>query len=729
MTHPAMTQPTASARIRPLAAVILTLALLIGSLAAAAPARAITWGPKLCDTFAGCTAKGYGSAGYEAVYRQSFWNMYAGHNCTNYVAYRVQKAGVMRFVRAGYGNAYQWGPEAVRAGLTVDKGTPRVGDIAWWDRSAIGGSGLGHVAWVERVDAAAGTFTVSEDNYSADFDWRTYRISEVSGFIRLAKPAMTQSPIPTVSGSATVGGTLTAWAGTWAPGTKLGYEWLRDGWMIAGATGATYRPTLADGGHTLSARVTGALAGYTTTSRTSGALSVPVPPLGPSPTPVLSGKVRVGTTLTVNPGSWGPAPVSLAIQWLRDGAAISGATKATYTPVVADMGHAISARVTGTKAGYAVTARTSTAFTVPFYAFTAAPTPTLAGKVLVGRTLTMSPGTWTPAPATLALQWLRDGVPIAGATKASYVLTEADGGHRISARVTASKPTYATTARDSTSYAVPALPALTAAPVPTLAGKVQVSRTLTLTTGSWAPAPVGLTIAWLRDGVPIPGATKATYVVAEADAAHGISARVTGAKSGYATTVRVSTSYAVPPLLAMTASPEPTLAGKVQVSRTLTVTPGAWAPEPVTLAIQWLRDGAPIRGAVDTAYVVTEADSGHRISARVTGSKVLYATTVRESASYLVPPPLALTASPVPTLAGKVLVGRTLTVSPGTWEPAPVTLRIQWLRDGVGIAGATKATYLVAAADKAHAISARVTGSKLGYATTVRVSTAYVVAY
>ncbi|MBF0815065.1 CHAP domain-containing protein [Microbacterium paludicola] len=346
---------------RALAALLATLALVVSSLVFVAPAQAITWGPKLCDGFAACAAKGYGNAGYQSVYKQSFWNMYGGHNCTNYVAYRMQKAGIPRFVRVGYGNAYQWGAEAKAAGLAVDKGTPRVGDVAWWDRAAIGGSGLGHVAYVEKVDVRAGTFTVSEDNYSSDFDWRVYRISEVSGFIRVAKPSLPASPIPTVSGSAVVGGTLTARPGTWAPtGVALTYRWLRNGAAISGATKSTYRVVTADAGTKVSVQVTGAKAGYTTTTRRSAAVSVPLLAMS-APVPTITGTLRVGSTLTANPGAWAPSGVVLTYQWLRAGQPIAGATARTYRLAAADKGKAISVRVTGKKANYATTARTSKA--------------------------------------------------------------------------------------------------------------------------------------------------------------------------------------------------------------------------------------------------------------------------------------------------------------------------------------------------------------------------------
>jgi hypothetical protein len=64
----------------------------------------------------------------------------------------------------------------------------------------------------------------------------------------------------------------------------------------------------------------------------------------------------------------------------------------------------------------------------------------------VGQTLHTDGGAWLPTDAIRTYQWLRDGLPIPGATQASYTLTSADWGQnfygedfrkRISVRVTA----------------------------------------------------------------------------------------------------------------------------------------------------------------------------------------------------------------------------------------------------------------------------------------------------
>lgn len=84
----------------------------------------------------------------------------------------------------------------------------------------------------------------------------------------------------------------------------------------------------------------------------------------------------------------------------------------------------------------------------------------------------------------------------------------------------------------------------------------------------------------------------------------------------------------------------------------------------------------------------------------------------------------AVLAGPVPTITGTRKVGYTLTAVPGTWGPAPVTLRYQWYRSGAAITGATAKTYLLSGLDAGKQISVKVSGSKIGHMPVIKASTA-----
>jgi hypothetical protein len=65
-----------------------------------------------------------------------------------------------------------------------------------------------------------------------------------------------------------------------------------------------------------------------------------------------------------------------------------------------------------------------------------------------------------------------------------------------------------------------------------------------------------------------------------------------------------------------------------------------------------------------------------------------------------------------PTIAGTTTSGQTLTCTPAPspWVPAANSYLYQWYRSDAAIAGATAATYVLAAADIGHKMKCRVTG-------------------
>lgn len=81
---------------------------------------------------------------------------------------------------------------------------------------------------------------------------------------------LTNTVVPAVTGTATVGSTLTAGNGTWsASPDSYVYQWKRGGVPITGATASTYVLVSADSGQTVSVRVTAIKALYTSASATS----------------------------------------------------------------------------------------------------------------------------------------------------------------------------------------------------------------------------------------------------------------------------------------------------------------------------------------------------------------------------------------------------------------------------------------------------------------------------
>ena len=88
-------------------------------------------------------------------------------------------------------------------------------------------------------------------------------------------PGVESVTAPVVSGTASVGRTLTVTGGTWSvPSPVLTYQWTRDGAPIEGATGTRYRVTADDAGAVLAVVVTATADGYVPGSATSNEVRV-----------------------------------------------------------------------------------------------------------------------------------------------------------------------------------------------------------------------------------------------------------------------------------------------------------------------------------------------------------------------------------------------------------------------------------------------------------------------
>lgn len=288
---------------------------------------------------------------------------------------------------------------------------------------------------------------------------------------------------PTLSAATARQGTsLTVTPATWpAPLQPTRIEWRRGGTVVG--TQATYTPTAADAGQQLTVRTYGQRPQYRQENRDDGALvtfdesyasvqtavveALPggggggggLTTINNTAKPTISGSAKVDGILTASPGTWDTDGVTFAYQWLLDGVAITGATSGTYSPVAGDLGKAVSVKVTASKSGS--TSGTSTSDAVTIAKGVAAQNvtkPFVTGEAEVGKMLTVSDGTWDLQGLTFGYQWLRDGTAIGGATSATYVVTEADRGSELSARVTAAKTAHEDGSATASGVTVPEAP-------------------------------------------------------------------------------------------------------------------------------------------------------------------------------------------------------------------------------------------------------------------------------
>jgi hypothetical protein len=191
---------------------------------------------------------------------------------------------------------------------------------------------------------------------------------------------------------------------------------------IAGATGATYTPTLGDVGVDIRASVTASRSGYARTTLASDARTISSPD-APDATvsPSIASTSHVGTALIVDVGLWNTSGLTFRYQWFRNDIAIPGATGTVFTPTASSYGDEIRVEVTGSRSGYGTGIVSSNAVTV---AAGAAPQTTTVAKITSsGGTYTVSSPAWTVDGLIYSYQWQVAGENAfgAGATSDSFV--------------------------------------------------------------------------------------------------------------------------------------------------------------------------------------------------------------------------------------------------------------------------------------------------------------------
>lgn len=161
----------------------------------------------------------------------------------------------------------------------------------------------------------------------------------------------------------------------------------------------------------------------------------------------LSGTLTLRSDTTAMVGSTLTAVLSVesagAYQWYRNGEAISGATKASYTITADDVNAALTVRFTAS-GNYTGTLE-SAAVEVGKQLLTG--TVTLSADTAeVGDVLTLSgivnDVAITAESERYQIQWLRDGVAIPDANGLTYTAAKADRGHTLTAALTATGETY-----------------------------------------------------------------------------------------------------------------------------------------------------------------------------------------------------------------------------------------------------------------------------------------------
>jgi uncharacterized protein YjbI with pentapeptide repeats len=483
-------------------------------------------------------------------------------------------------------------------------------------------------------------------------------------------------------------------------------QWLRDGIAINGATSSTYTATSRDVGHYIVAQLTFQPSGYakvvrTTTERFVHATTAINQNFVSSPTPVILGNVKVGSTATAFAGTW-DADTTLSYQWLIDGSEVSGATGPNFVLDQTTYGHDLSVAVTGNKTDYASTTRTSSSYTVGAGTLLTTPVPALTGGSNVGDTLTMQVvnDDYLLAQST-QYKWYRcltavtrpsvlptGCLQIKNASEASYTLQAPDAARYVTGSVTVTNSFGAITAyalQSSISNRAPEFSGL-----PSWSGTAKTGSRLVASTGTVIGYPdVSYSFQWysctdsVTGGVSdapsgctaIADETNSSYVVLDADAGKYVTVKVTAGNtvSSVSATAK-STAQVVQPISLETAL---TINGSFSVGSSLSVAPGSFVAYPTpTETYRWYRCTSPV-------LLATSLPSGCEVISRA--AQRTYVPAANDVGKYLT---VAVTAAArgsnsltvwagqnVATTASNVLAGASIALTPKVTSPK-VSLRL-----------------------------------------------------
>jgi hypothetical protein len=313
-----------------------------------------------------------------------------------------------------------------------------------------------------------------------------------------------------------------------------------------------------------------------------------------------------------------PGAVPLSYQWSKNGAAISGATSASYTtPATAtsDSGSQFTVVVSNSAGNV-----TSNAAILTVTSADVAPSITrqpTSQTVTAGQTATFSVTSSGTAP--LNYQWRKNGAGISGATSASYTTpatVTSDSGSQFSVVVSNSTGSVTSKTAILTVNAATSAPSITAQPA---RQTVTFGQTATFSVASSGTAP--LSYQWSKNGSAITGATSASYTTpatATSDSGSQFTVVVSnsaGNVTSNAATLTV-TAAAVPP--SITTQPTSQTVAASQMA-TFQVTASGTAP----LSYQWRKNGTDISGAASASYTIpatTTSESGSQFNVIVSNS-------------------------------------------------------------------------------------------------------------
>ncbi len=377
-----------------------------------------------------------------------------------------------------------------------------------------------------------------------------------------AKDNTAPTGLPTITGTAQVGETLTADTSAIDDADGLenvsySYQWLADDTDIDGATASTYTLVLADQGKTIKVKVTFTDDAENQESLTSAATVAVAAKSNAAPTglPTITGTAKVDQTLTADTSAIddgdGLTNVAYEYQWIAGSTDINGATGSSYTLTSSEQGKTIKVKVTFTDDAENEETLTSVATAT---VDATVPTQPLGLTVSTGDQSQEIDVSWQ-APSSnggsdvtgYKVQWKETAnswdteadVSEATVTGTTYTITDLTGGEEYAVRVIATNiagdgpasAEAAGTPDEAVSEQITDSENSDPTGLPTIRGTPQVDQTLTTDTSAIDDED-GLTnvsyeYQWTAGGTDIAGATGSTYHLTSSEEGKTIQVKVT----------------------------------------------------------------------------------------------------------------------------------------------------------------------------------------------------------
>ncbi len=541
------------------------------------------------------------------------------------------------------------------------------------DGVAIAGANSAYFNKYNTMAADAGDYTLTATNSAGS-------TTSAAGRVTVTSVVAVAPTISSVSGAVSVVTGDSFSLSVYASGTSsLSYQWRKDGTAIAGATNSYYSKSNAQaadaGAYTVV--VSNSQGSVTSTAMTVAITSARPPVITYHPP---SFAVRLGDYLySISLGVGGTGPFSY--QWRKNGVALSGATDSSYyfyrNSTGADAG-AYTVVVTNTQGS--VTSEPCNLTVLPAAAPTITQQP-ISQAVVQGVSFALYAN--VAGSPTLAVQWRKEGVNIAGATGTSYgrnAAASSDAGAY--SYVVSNSAGTATSANANLTVLAASLPKITQHPASAslLPGDYFYGMYVAYSAGQSA------TVQWYRDGVAIAGATSGSYYISNAQPSiAGTYTAVVTNSAGTATSregvITVDSNVARPTFTYVPGGRA--VAGGSGVSLEVT-TSGSGE------TVQWFKDGLVIPNVSTKSY---------SFSNFTTASPGTYTVQVINSAGTFTSRSIVLELLDSGTAPVITIQPVSVAATAGSYTQFSVTaqgetpLSYQWRKDGVALTGATSSYF------------------------------------